>query len=80
MDYTLVWQVSIGLGLVMAAAVVCLKKVQGFNRKISRAYALLEKKNIELEQLSITDSLTGLYNRHKLDVHQAIQVIRFFWY
>jgi hypothetical protein len=31
-------------------------------------------------QLSITDSLTGLYNRHKLDVHQAIQVIRFFWY
>ena len=68
-DYTLVWQVSIGLGLVLAAAVVWLKKVQGFNRRISRAYALLEEKNIELEQLSITDRLTGLYNRHKLDVH-----------
>lgn len=68
-DYTLVWQVSIGLGLVLAAAVFWLKKVQGFNRRISRAYALLEEKNLELEQFSITDSLTGLYNRHKLDMH-----------
>jgi polar amino acid transport system substrate-binding protein len=68
-DYTLVWQISIGLGLILVAAAVWLKKVQGFNRRISRAYALLEEKNLELEQLSITDSLTGLYNRHKLDMH-----------
>jgi polar amino acid transport system substrate-binding protein len=68
-DYTLVWQVAIGLGLVLAAAVFWLKKVQGFNQRLSSAYALLEEKNLELEQLSITDSLTGLYNRHKLDMH-----------
>ena len=36
-------------------------------QKVEERTKLLRKKNIELEKLSITDNLTGIYNRIKLD-------------
>ncbi len=36
--------------------------------ELEKANMLLEQKNRELEKLSITDRLTGLYNRHKIDM------------
>lgn len=35
--------------------------------ELSEAYALLALKSVELEKASITDSLTGLFNRRRLD-------------
>lgn len=70
-DYTLVWQILMASGMILVVAVVLLRKTQSFNREISKAYDLLEEKNKALERLSITDPLTDLYNRHKLDMEYA---------
>ncbi len=75
-DYTLVWQILVASGMVLVVAVVWLRKTQSFNRQISRAYDLLEEKNKALEKLSITDPLTDLYNRHKLDMEFAKELER----
>lgn len=75
-DYTLVWQILIASGMILIAAVVWLKKTHQYNREISNAYDLLEEKNKALEKLSITDPLTDLYNRHKLDMAFAKEIER----
>ena len=41
---------------------------------------LLEQKNEELEILSVTDQLTGLYNRHKIDVELEKEYARWVRY
>jgi diguanylate cyclase (GGDEF)-like protein len=52
-DYTLVWQVIAGSGLIMLL-------VLAWNRKLTAL-------NNELARLSVTDTLTGLFNRLKTD-------------
>ena len=52
-DYRLLWRVLLGASLVVAAFVYWNRKLQRLNR--------------ELERLSVTDRLTGLYNRMRLD-------------
>lgn len=66
-DYSLVWQISAISLFIIALVVIWLRKVHAYNSEISKAYELLEDKNRQLEQLSITDPLTGLYNRNRLD-------------
>jgi diguanylate cyclase (GGDEF)-like protein len=48
------------LALVLALATVVVGLLY---RKVRQAYAQLEEKNLELEQQSVRDPLTGLYNR-----------------
>ena len=67
MDYNLAWKISI-------AAIFLIILVIYWNRKIIKANDLLknakkdiEEKNKLLEKLSITDELTKIYNRRKLD-------------
>ena len=38
------------------------------SKELRKSNALLEQKNAELKRYSITDQLTGLYNRRKIDV------------
>ncbi|GAB1392839.1 diguanylate cyclase [Rhodocyclaceae bacterium] len=52
-DYTLVWQVVIGGGLIMLLILYWNRKLNALNKELAR--------------LSITDRLTGLYNRLKTD-------------
>lgn len=52
-DYTLVWQIIVGGGVIMLL-------VLAWNRKLNAL-------NGQLERLSVTDRLTGLFNRMKLD-------------
>jgi diguanylate cyclase (GGDEF)-like protein len=52
-DYTLIWQIILGGGFVILVVLY-------WNRKLTAL-------NQELERLSITDRLTGLFNRLKLD-------------
>lgn len=61
-DYTLVWQV-------LAVSGVFLLLVLFWNRK-------LRAMNRELERLSVTDRLTGLFNRTKLDAELAAELAR----
>ncbi|MBN1411411.1 MAG: diguanylate cyclase [Spirochaetales bacterium] len=41
--------------------------------KLQIANILLEKKNVKLAKISITDTLTGLYNRHKIEHELEIE-------
>lgn len=61
-DYGLVWQ-----GGLLGAVVVLV--VLYWNRKLSAL-------NKRLEQLSVTDKLTGLFNRQKLDVKLEMEFLR----
>lgn len=62
MDYGLLWKV-------VAAAAVLLLVVFIWNRKLSRL-------NRELARLSVTDPLTGLYNRLKIDQTLDAEILR----
>ncbi|CAI8152703.1 GGDEF domain-containing protein [Pseudidiomarina mangrovi] len=60
--------------LVFAALFIYLIRLQNFNQQIQQAnkrLALAEhelrEKNVLLHQVSVTDKLTGVYNRHHLD-------------
>ena len=66
-DRSFLWRVLIVAAAVAVVVALWIRKVQGYNVALSRAYSLLEEKNAELEQLSVTNQLTGLYNRNKLD-------------
>lgn len=54
----------VNLGAATAALVLITSYMEGSRRK---AQAVLEDANRELERLSVTDKLTGLFNRTKLD-------------
>ncbi len=75
-DYTLVWQILMASGMMLMVAIVWLRKTQSFNREISNAYDLPGEKNKALEKLAITDPLTDLDNRHKLDMEFAREMER----
>lgn len=68
-DYTRVWQMLVGMVLLSALLLYRHYKVRQFNRQLA-------DKNVELEQLSETDHLTGCYNRLKLDKELAEEVAR----
>ncbi|RRQ24353.1 diguanylate cyclase [Guyparkeria sp. SCN-R1] len=59
-DYTLLWQVSaVFVLLLVAGGFVYLKQVN-LKRQLEAAYR-------QTERLAVTDKLTGVYNRHRLD-------------
>lgn len=68
-DYSLVYQVTIFSILVLLIFVY-------WNRKIAKANKELEIAKKEIEKLAITDKLTGLYNRAKLDELLEIEIER----
>ncbi|MCP9760547.1 diguanylate cyclase [Aquitalea sp. S1-19] len=61
-DYTLVWLVIVGGGLIMLLVLTWNRKLNSLNK--------------QLELLSITDRLTGLFNRMKLDATLASESMR----
>lgn len=66
-DYRIVWRIAGGVFILAVIAAIWLKKVHSLNSRISEANQLLEEKNKELERVSVTDHLTGLFNRSKAD-------------
>jgi diguanylate cyclase (GGDEF)-like protein len=61
-DYTLVWQIMLGGAISLLIVLYWVRKLSTLNK--------------ELERLSITDRLTGLFNRVKLDVEFASELQR----
>jgi diguanylate cyclase (GGDEF)-like protein len=52
-DYTLVWQIIVGCGLIMLLVLTWNRKLNALNKELAR--------------LAVTDTLTGLFNRLKTD-------------
>ncbi|MFO7581463.1 diguanylate cyclase [Guyparkeria sp.] len=59
-DYTLLWQVSAVFVLLLVAGGLFYLKQAGLRRQLEAAYE-------QAERLVVTDKLTGVYNRHRLD-------------
>jgi polar amino acid transport system substrate-binding protein len=66
--------------LVFAALIIYLYRLQTFtqkmqdaNQRLARVEHELREKNTLLHQVSITDKLTGVYNRHHLDCVLALE-------
>ncbi|MFO7728617.1 MAG: transporter substrate-binding domain-containing protein, partial [Desulfonatronovibrio sp.] len=66
-DYTLVWQIGLGAAFLILLFMYWNRKLFMLNQEIARAHEDLEVKTKELERLSTTDSLTGAFNRMKIE-------------
>lgn len=66
-DYSLVWQIGLGAALLLSVFLYWNRKLYRLNQKIADAHEDLAVKTREFEKLSITDSLTGAYNRMKIE-------------
>jgi polar amino acid transport system substrate-binding protein len=76
-DYSLLWKVGAGALLLLLLFLLWTRKVHSYNKRITEANHLLEEKNRELEYLSVTNRLTGLFNRSKLDAELEKEYERF---
>jgi len=50
------------------------QRIQEVNSKLQKAESALKEKNAQLKKVSITDKLTGVYNRHYLDLALSEQL------
>jgi diguanylate cyclase (GGDEF)-like protein len=66
-DYRLFWQVLAAVAVVLIAIMFWNRKLSRLNRELENAHAELEGKSLALERLSVTDAMTGLYNRMKIE-------------
>ncbi|WP_177203438.1 transporter substrate-binding domain-containing diguanylate cyclase [Marinospirillum celere] len=75
---TLLLLVLIILGLYTLHLANLNRKIRQANSRLFQAEAELRKKNEELEEVSITDKLTGSYNRHHLDrvLNEQAELVR----
>lgn len=83
-DYGLVWKVLLGASLFSGIILIWNRQLYAAKREtheaiaeLSIAQAQLKKKNEELKHLAITDRLTGLFNRMKLDQSLKMETKRF---
>ena len=66
-DYTLVWQTLVFTLLLLSAMFYWNRKIHYTNLLLESTQKELKEKNNTLKILSVTDRLTNLFNRHKLD-------------
>lgn len=66
-DYKIMWQIVIVAALFIALIVYWNRKVIKANKLLKQAHKKIEEKNKELKRLALTDNLTNLYNRRKLE-------------
>lgn len=67
---------ALGALLLFALLATYALRMRSLNRRLSETEFALQDKNRELQALSITDKLTGAYNRHRLDAVLAEQFDR----
>ena len=66
-NYDLFWKILAGGLFLLLGVLYWNRKLSMLNREIVDAHAKLEAKSEELKHLSITDPLTGIFNRLKLE-------------
>lgn len=74
-DGPIPWHIVLPAALAAGFAIVLLGiyalRLRGFNQRLAQAELQLQDKNRQLQELSITDKLTGAFNRHHLDAMLA---------
>ena len=75
-DYTLLWKVVAIISFLVVLVLLWNRQLVQLNKKIAEANRKLEEKSEELEMLSITDVLTGLYNRRYADSKLEKEIVR----
>lgn len=66
-DYTLVWEILIFFFILTITILYWVRKLRLTNILLEETQKELKKTNKKLKKTSITDRLTKIYNRHKLD-------------
>lgn len=66
-DYTLLWKILSVAAVILIVVGLWNWKLVSLNKKIATANQLLKETAQELEKISITDSLTNIFNRRYLD-------------
>ncbi|MCU7835152.1 MAG: transporter substrate-binding domain-containing protein [gamma proteobacterium symbiont of Taylorina sp.] len=66
-DFTLLWQVLLVISIILSIVIYWNRKLNHAKLKLEFAQKQLRSKNRQLEEISVTDHLTRLYNRIKLD-------------
>ncbi len=67
LNYRQLWQYGVLLFTVVGVVLYWNYRLRTLNRKIATSHQELEKASRELHILSVTDSLTGLFNRHHFE-------------
>lgn len=75
-DYSLIGKILAGAGLVLIFVGFWNRKLSRLNKEIASANLKLQDKTKELEHISITDSLTGLYNRRHVENAFELEIRR----
>lgn len=66
-DYSLVWKILAFFSFVSILFIYWNNRLRVANKKLEELNEELYKTQLELEKIAVTDKLTNLYNRHKLD-------------
>jgi len=77
-DYTLLWKSMSIAGILLILVIFWNRKLSRLNKEIAIAHETLGQKTEELEHISITDSLTGLFNRRHIDAVFELEIKRSF--
>jgi polar amino acid transport system substrate-binding protein len=75
-DYSLLWKIALGIGVIAIFIILWIRKLSLLNKKLSEAHNELTVKNEELLQISIIDRLTRIFNRMKLEDALAEEIER----
>lgn len=66
-DYRVLWKAFAGVLLLVLLVLLWNRQLFQLNKKIAEANRKLEEQSLELKKISITDVLTGIYNRRYAD-------------
>lgn len=75
-NYFLLWKISGLVFFILTIFLIWNRKLSKFNNSLKKLHKELAIKNDTLKRLSITDKLTGLYNRMKLDSTLRNEIFR----
>ncbi|MDD2557486.1 MAG: transporter substrate-binding domain-containing protein [Desulfuromonadaceae bacterium] len=75
-NFLVVFFSGIGAIILLAVFVVRNRRLTHLHSELLKAHQQLEEKSQELKRLSVTDSLTGLYNRRKIEIDFTNECLR----
>jgi len=75
-DYTLLWKSLSIAGIILIIVVIWNRNLSRLNKQIAIAHGKLTQKTKELEHISITDSLTEIFNRRHIEEAFELEIKR----
>ncbi|MBA3012396.1 MAG: transporter substrate-binding domain-containing protein [Proteobacteria bacterium] len=75
-DYGLLWKSLSAFGIVLVLVVLWNRNLSRLNKQIAIAHEKLSQKTQELEHISVTDSLTEIFNRRHIEATFELELKR----